>query len=217
MRARLWRHHLPTGILSLGLLLLTFYLVESPDSRYRWSMASAYVGLGLLGATLLTGPLDLLRGRKPAVSTDLRRDLGIWSAIVGLLHVVIGLQVHMGNPLLYFFHERAYPERLVLRGDLFGFGNYTGLLATFLLALLAALSNDRSLKRLGSRRWKGLQRWNYGLFALVVLHGIAYQVIENRPPGYSVLFGCMTGIVVVTQAAGFLRKKRQGVSGAERA
>ena len=41
----------------------------------RWSMATAYVGLALLGATLALGPLSVLRRRPNPVSTDLRRDV----------------------------------------------------------------------------------------------------------------------------------------------
>jgi sulfoxide reductase heme-binding subunit YedZ len=40
-------------------------------------MATAYVSLALLAATLVTGPINLLRRRPNPVSTDLRRDLGI--------------------------------------------------------------------------------------------------------------------------------------------
>ncbi|MBA4159583.1 MAG: hypothetical protein H0X65_19215, partial [Gemmatimonadetes bacterium] len=53
--------------------------------------------------------------------------------------------------------------------------------------LLLALSNDLSLRLLKAGRWKTLQRWNYALFALTVVHGIAYQVIEDRKAGYVVL------------------------------
>src|SRR5688572_18251144 len=60
---------------------------------FRVSMATAYVSLTLLAATLVTGPLNVLRRRPNPVSTDLRRDLGIWSALLGLGHVATGLMV----------------------------------------------------------------------------------------------------------------------------
>ena len=145
------------GLLMLlsGLLLVgLYYAVESPDAKYKWSMSRAYVSLLLLGATLLTGPLNVLRRQRNPVSTDLRRDLGIWSGIVGLAHVAIGWQVHMGNMLLYFFEEDKATKALSLRADLFGFANYVGLAGGPILVMLLALSNDLSLRKLKAPRWK---------------------------------------------------------------
>jgi sulfoxide reductase heme-binding subunit YedZ len=191
--------------------MLAIYLaVPSRDTIARWSMTTAYGGLALLGATLMIGPLNVLRLARNPVSTDLRRDLGICGALISLIHVVIGLQAHFrGHMLQYFFYPPTERHSLGgLRGDLFGFANYTGLIATGLVALLLALSNDLSLRRLGGRRWKSIQRWNYALFALVVIHGVVYQVLEQRTLPYPVLFGVMVAGVVVIQFAGF-RQQRQ--------
>ena len=172
-------------------------------------MATGYVGLALLGATLATGALNVLRNRRNSVSIDLRRDIGIWCGIISLAHVVIGLQVHMGNMLLYFFREVGETKRLVLRSDLFGFANYTGLIAALVIALLLALSNDASLRLLGSRRWKFLQRWNYAAIFLVVLHSLGYQITENRQLPYLFLFSVIVGAVLIIQFLGFRRQKRK--------
>jgi sulfoxide reductase heme-binding subunit YedZ len=96
-----------------------------------------------------------------------------------------------------------------IRYDLFGFANYTGLGATLLLALLLALSNDFSMRKLGSGRWKNLQRLNYILFAFVFLHGAAYQFLEKRMISYVVTFALMIAVVVVIQLAGFWQWKSQ--------
>jgi sulfoxide reductase heme-binding subunit YedZ len=175
-----------------------------------WSMATAYVSMALLVATLLTGPVNVLRGRRNPVSTDLRRDLGIWAGLMGVAHVVIGLQVHFrGRMWFYFVREVEETKELVLRADLFGFANYTGMLATFVLLLLLALSNDLSLRRLKAGLWKALQRWNYGLFALVAIHGVAYQVIEDRKAGYVALLATMAGLAIVLQLAGVRERRRR--------
>jgi DMSO/TMAO reductase YedYZ heme-binding membrane subunit len=55
--------------------------------------------------------------------------------------------------------------------------NYTGMVATLLLVLLLAISNDVSLRALGPARWKSIQRLNYVLSALVVIHGALYLAI----------------------------------------
>ena len=117
-------HHIVLCLVSTLLLVGLYYAVESPDVKYRWSMGTAYTSILLLGATLLTGPLNVLRRQRNPDSTDLRRDIGIWSGLVGLAHEAISWQVHMGNMLLYFFEEDKLTKALSLRADLFGFANY---------------------------------------------------------------------------------------------
>jgi len=81
--------------------------------------------------------------------------------------------------------------------------------ATLILAMLLALSNDMSLRRLGTKRWKSLQRWNYLCCILVVLHGIAYQFIENRSLWFVVFFAGMVLLAGVLQFVGVQAKRRQ--------
>ncbi len=209
------RHHLVLALGSAALLFAVYSYVgiEADDEVYMWSMATAYVSMALLVVTLLNGPVNVLRGHRNPVSTDLRRDLGIWAGLIGLAHVVIGLQVHFrGKMWFYFVREVEETKELVLRADLFGFANYTGMLATLVLILLLALSNDLSLRRLRAGRWKALQRWSYALFALVVVHGFAYQAIEDRKTGYVALLAFMVGLALVLQLAGFRGRKRKAAS-----
>lgn len=212
---RLLRHHIPLAI-GTGLTLFALYRYigrTADDAVFIWSMSTAYVATALLVATLVTGPVNVLLRRRNPVSTDLRRDIGIWAAIVGLAHVVVGLQVHFrGRLWMYFVHEVEGTTELALRTDLFGFANYTGLLATLVVLLLLTLSNDLSLRRLKARRWKALQRWNYGLVTLVLIHAVAYQVIEKRQALYVVLLGALIIATAATQVAGFRARRREGES-----
>jgi len=180
-RMRRIRRHLLLALMSGTLGTVIFLTLSSPDVFFRMSMASAYTSLSFLGASLILGPWNVLRNRPNPVSTDLRRDVGIWAGLSGVFHVVVGLQVHMGGKFwLYFFYPLEERHFFVFRHDPFGFANYTGLGATLVLLLLLALSNDLSLRCLGTSRWKSLQRWNYPCSILVVLHGIAYQLVEKR-------------------------------------
>jgi DMSO/TMAO reductase YedYZ heme-binding membrane subunit len=66
-----------------------------------------------------------------------------------------------------------------IQGGEFGFANYVGAGAALLFLMLVTMSNDFSLRSLGTRRWKSLQRWAYAAVSLTVAHGIAYQLVEN--------------------------------------
>src|SRR5262249_24972229 len=162
--------------------------------------------LALLAVTLVIGPLRGLRGRPNPVSNDLRRDCGIWAAAFGLGHTGYGLQGHL-KAILYQQLFRTAPDgTLALRLEGVALGNDPGLVAALLLVLLLALSNDLSLRRLGTGRWKALQRLNYALLALVAVHAILFQRLERRDSAYVVGFGLVVLLVGLIQAIGLWRR-----------
>lgn len=188
-----------SGLMTVGV----FFAVDAKDSTFRLSMATAYVGLALIGLSLIIGPINVLRGRPNPLNTSVRRDIGIWGGIVGLVHTVVGLQVHMaGRFWLYFLYPREESHLVPVRYDLFGLANYSGLGTSLVLVLLLALSSNAALTRLGSQRWKALQRWNYAGFALLVVHGAAYQLLEKRMAGFVLVFAVAVLFVGVLQAIG---------------
>jgi sulfoxide reductase heme-binding subunit YedZ len=203
------KHHFTLLIVTGVLLYLFIRLIPGDDVKYLWSMATGYVSIILLAGTLLIGPLNVYKKRLNPVSTDLRRDIGIWCGLIGLLHVVIGIQVHMGNIWLYFFKAVEGINSYQLRDDVFGVANYTGLLAGLILLILLFLSNDLSLQWLKTKRWKTIQRWNYILFSLVLIHGILYQVIEKRMIIIVVLFTGIMMLPAIAQTIGFRITKRK--------
>ena len=132
--------------------------------------------------------------------------MGIWAALFWLAHVVIGLQVHAARAHVDLLRYPAEQARLFpLRLDSVGWANHLGLL----LVLLLVLSNDWSLRRLGAQRWKGLQRWNYAVFGLVLAHGVLYQVLEKRIAGWVITFAVLSVLVIVLQVAGFRGRHKQ--------
>src|SRR5216117_3799144 len=154
LRQRLLYHHLPLAVASGACCLLVFALADSKYLPFRLSMATAYTSASLLGVTLVLGALKVLRGETSPLSTDWRRDAGIWAALFGVAHVVIGLQVHApGRMWTYFVYPAEQTRSFPLRLDSFGWANHLGFLAGLLLILLLLLSNDWSLARLGARRW----------------------------------------------------------------
>jgi methionine sulfoxide reductase heme-binding subunit len=171
------------------------------------SIGTAYTALFLTAATLLLGPLNVLRKRANPVSFDQRRDFGIWAGIAALVHTGVGLNVHLrGKMWLYFVDTSRH-----LRKDVFGFGNYTGTVAALVFVMLLALSNDISLRKLGVERWKSLQRWAYAALVLTVAHAIVYQHIETRSVPFQVvlyvLFGILLGFQIVAATKLSTRRK----------
>jgi sulfoxide reductase heme-binding subunit YedZ len=186
-----------------------FYLVfTSQDTAWRLSMATAYGSLVLLALSLMIGPWNKLRGLPNPISGYLRRDIGIWAGILGIAHVLVGLQVHMAK----WWHYFVLPGTLRFTQWMsFGLANYVGLGATLVLLLLLCLSNDASLRALGPSRWKSLQRWNYAGAVLVVGHGIVYMVVEKRTLGIILVFAGIVLLALGMQIAGFraVKKKTQ--------
>jgi len=167
------------GVISLGATWAVFAGVDSDDPVFRASIATAYVALGLFIVTLGFGPNAALRGRRYPVSTDIRRDFGIWSALVAIAHVVVGLQVHLRGKMWEYFVHRV--KGVVLpRIDPFGAANYTGLAAALIFLALLATSNDVSLRRLGTRRWRSLHALVTLCLVFTLLHAVTYQFVETR-------------------------------------
>ncbi len=178
-----------------------------------------YLCLILAGVSLLIGPLSLLRRRRNPVNIDVRRDIGIWSGIMGCLHVLLVLRgrIHDGLILLYFLREG--PRGYTPLATVFGLSNDAGLLATLLLLLLLAISNHASLRYLKGKRWKLLQRLTYLLMPLLLVHTFGYQYLNLRGPLF--VWGVIvlsTGIVAC-QFMGIaltLARRKHEVSGRSR-
>jgi sulfoxide reductase heme-binding subunit YedZ len=156
-----------------------YAIVGDGPRAQRLTIATAYVGLAFLAATLLIGPLNERRGRVNPVSTNVRRDIGIWAALAGILHTLVGFQVHMRGDIVRYFVPEADAGAVSGGAMAFLAANYTGLTATLLLVVLLTISNDFALRTLGSLRWKKVQRLNYLLFVLVIVHGFLYFAVDK--------------------------------------
>ncbi|HEV8534321.1 MAG TPA: ferric reductase-like transmembrane domain-containing protein [Candidatus Limnocylindria bacterium] len=170
------------------------------------TVATGYLALGLLALTLLIGPANILRDKRNPVSSYLRRDVGMWTAIVSVAHVMFGLQVHgrISEFLSYFFAPKDGPWL-----NSFGFGNWTGLAATVIVVGLLALSSDFALRRLKAASWKRLQRLNYALFALVLAHAFFYGALLRMTSPYTLLLVLTVIAVFLGQAVGIWTWRRR--------
>jgi methionine sulfoxide reductase heme-binding subunit len=198
IRRRLWQHFLPLLALS-GAMVAAFAAALDYGIVQRLSIGTGYAALALLAFTLSVGPLRAIRGRRLPVSIDLRRDAGICTGILGLAHVVLGLQVHYGGAIQRYFSSL----------DRAGLANWIGLAATVVLVLLLGISSDWAIRRLGTRWWKRLQRLAYALFVLVVAHTVLYQLVEERAPALVATAAAGAGATVALQLAGARRRARR--------
>lgn len=199
-------HH--ARYVTLG-LLFGFVLASLQPFRSTFnsvSLITAYGSIALLASTLLFGPLHVLKGGRPIISTSSRRHLGVWSGAFALVHVAAGLNVHMGGRYLDYFLAPAIggsmrPPRL----DAFGAANDVGLLATLLVILLMVISHDRWVRSIGPARWKRLQRGAYWLTALAFVHGFLYQALEKRHPALVMALVLILAAICGYQLAGRIR------------
>ena len=163
-------------------VMISALTIGPPSGRWdRLSIVSAYVCLILYAWALVIGPIRVLRNQPPQLNVYLRRDIGIWAAISGLLHLLIGTDLSL-NPV-YLGKFVTGPDGFAsveIRSGLFSWGSITGFVAGLIFLLLLALSNDYVLRWLGPKWWKRLQRSSYTAFFLFVLHGYAFQALELR-------------------------------------
>jgi methionine sulfoxide reductase heme-binding subunit len=209
LRRRLLLHHAPIALASSAGLLLLSSLAPSRGNGFsisRLASPTGDVALVLLGLTLLIGPANLLLGRRNPPNNYLRRDLGAWTAIYSIIHVIVGFQGHSGGAfgLVRYFVADGRP--LI---DNFGLGNWTGLAATVIVAGLLVISTDRYVRELKAPAWKSLQRLNYTLFALVVVHAIYYGALRQiTRPFTLVLLGTVAAVFAGQLAGIWLWRRR---------
>lgn len=200
------RNHLLLFVVSIGAAAGLYFLLAIPHPEpgswiFRMSLATAYVASVLLAATLSVGVWNLIRHGSSPLSTDLRRDLGIWCGIFAVAHTIVGLNVHMQSWTQYFVADAGGP-----RMDFFGLANYLGIAASAIVIVLLATSNDRSITLLRSRNWKRVQRWSYLFAALTGAHAILYIAIEKRLVPYLFIVAAITAYVLAIQLTGITKR-----------
>jgi methionine sulfoxide reductase heme-binding subunit len=199
---RRFRRHLVLAFATAAIVGFAYAATPSPDVRHRLSMATAYAGLIFLAVSLGLGPWNVLCRKPNPISFDLRRDVGIWTGSLAIVHTAVGLTVHLRGRMWMYFFKRLHPFKL--QNTEFGFANYAGLGAALLFLLLLAISNDFALRTLGTHRWKSLQRWSYAALALTAAHAIAYQLVEKRHLPWVLLFAGLMAAVTAGQLLGFI-------------
>jgi len=232
---RLLFHHLPIAMASAVLLLMFtglslftnsfshdsgstgafgFALDPSNRSFASWlTIATGYLATALLTVTLLVGPLNLLLRRANPLSNYLRRDLGAWVVIFGALHVVLAFREAYRGVFSFvgFFVADGAPLT-----DSFGLGNWTGLAALVIAACLLATSTTRAVRELRPARWKSMQRLNYTVFGLLLLHATSYGALQRTSSPFTILLFCIAATVMLGQLMGIWLWRRRKSPAARR-
>lgn len=172
----------------------------------RLSMMLSWVCLVLFAAALVVGPAHALRTGRLVTNYLLRRDLGIWCALTGLAHLALAFKTSM-NPayMQLYVHGAADWPAPPVRSVMYRWAVLGSLVIAALFALLLLLSNNFSLRVLGPRWWKRLQRLSYLAFVLTVAHSVVFQVIESRTAVLVIALAALTLAVVAGQYAGWSR------------
>lgn len=201
----LTRNRLLTHVALAGLTVGAYFLATryAPTAflPYHMVIGMGYLSLLLMGFTLAIGTLNLFRVRRNPVNIYLRRDVGIWAGITGLIHVIYAMTINNRDDLLAnFFRWTPYGYKL-LTGNR-GLSNYIGLAATLILLALLATSNHYTLRRFKGKKWKTIQRWNYALIVLTVIHTLMYQAMSGRESYFNTLTWIGIALVIIAQAVG---------------
>lgn len=204
--SRVRRQLLLLAIISVFASVLIL-LVPGRTPLERVSMVTGYLGLVLIAVSLAIGPLNILRAASNPPSINLRRDIGILAGIAAIAHVIFGLQVHLGGEFVrYFFEIKTGAGISGIRLDGFGIANHLGLMAALIIILLLSISNNLSIRKLGPRTWKAIQRSSYVGAFLVVVHALLYQAVERRQIPFIAGVLIVVGAALYLQLLGFRRR-----------
>lgn len=208
-RTRLYHH----GTLAATSFLMTSLvaLLGSGDTLLdAISLATAYICLVFMAIALCLGPLRALRSGQLALNIYLRRDIGIWAGMAGLVHLFVATELSMSQRYMEVYVDissRGLSE--ALRADLFSWGSIIGFLVGILVLMLLILSNNKIFKLVGPTWWKRLQRFAYPTFVLSVLHGFAFQALEARHVFLiCIVFVVFIGVLVL-QISGYRTIKKR--------
>lgn len=206
----------------MSLVLIGVFWVSRPQwtADMRLWRAVGDASVVLLALSLAVGPAGRLF---PAVAriARWRRQLGIWTALTGLLHSVLVLwgwvAFDLGRLMGYEFVPQLGRTARLEPG--FGLANLMGLVALAWLLVLLATSSDRAVRRLGPGVWTWLQGFAHVVFYLVVLHAayflyMHYTMSFHRsvPPEanwFRVPLLVLAGVLLALQIASSVQGARQ--------
>ena len=214
---RRWHHHAALAAVTAVIYILISTVVASPTPLDQLSLASAYICLFLMAAALSIGPLQAIRTQRVSTNIFLRRDIGIWAALAGLIHLVVATAQSMTPRYMSLYVDvSTHKLSAALRAELFLWGSVSAFSVGLLLLLLLGLSNNFAMQYLGVTWWKRLQRSACLAFMLTLVHALMFQIIESRSVSMMALLLCLLLLLSGLQLWGFIqvtsrRKQKTGL------
>jgi len=211
MNPRLKYHLVLVALTAASFGMAAFY--GSTDGiADRLSIVSAYLCMVLLGCALFIGSARAISTGRPGLNMYVRRDIGIWAALVGLVHFFLANALAMNTAYLDLYVKlSAVPPSAEFRSQLYMWGTILGFLVAVLFFLLLGLSSDRMLRWVGTRWWKRLQRTSYLAFIFTALHAFAFQVLESRQGFLVGVVSFVCVVILVAQFAGVAAVRRRSM------
>ncbi|WP_306258372.1 ferric reductase-like transmembrane domain-containing protein [Pararhizobium sp. IMCC21322] len=214
-----WVRHLIVIVLAVIGTALFLYSRAEWSPMHRWNRAVGDMSLVLVALAMALGPMSRL-WRSFVRWVPYRRELGIYAVMLALVHFTIILfgWVELDLMRLVGFEFHPSLQRYVMVQHGFGLANLVGVLALLYGAILAATSNDRSLRWLGSSVWKFVQQGTYVLWWLSVIHTgyflfmhfLDFHRQTPEPNWFQWPFVGLVTIVLVLQIAASLTTWRNG-------
>lgn len=178
-RARTFGRHLLVMAVAAAGMGAALWWREEWAPMHRWNRAAADTSFLLLAAAMALGPLARL-WPKFAVLMAFRRELGIYCAVLALIHTVVVLDGWLEWNLLRLAGFAYHPQlgRYVMAEHGLGFGNLVGTAALLYVVWLALISNDVAVQVLGPKVWRHLQQGANLVWALALLHAVYFLFLH---------------------------------------
>jgi methionine sulfoxide reductase heme-binding subunit len=202
-------HYIPMLVVSIIFCFIFYVFRSQPLTTIPFiTYTSGYLSIFLIALSMLLGPVNLILKQKNPISSYIRRDIGIFGGILGIVHSAVGLFMHFtGKPWLYFVKE--VEDGFSIRFGNFGLANYTGLLGVLILIFLLVISNDYFLVKYKAVKWKNLQRFTYLLFILVIAHSVFYRLNAEKEDLILYLYLPLFLVILIFQFIGIWLKMKE--------
>ncbi len=125
--------------------------------------------------------MGALSAKIPAVGKlmSIRKELSIIVGFPVLAHAVKRVFGSFPSGWQFFFDNETYMQSprvsSALGSGVTSFAFVLGLVMTILFLVLWITSFDSVHRKLGTKRWKSVQRWSYGLYAMLFIHAMCLQ------------------------------------------
>ncbi len=111
---------------------------------------------------------------------SIRKELSIIVGFPVLAHAVKRVFGSFPQGWQYFFDNETYMQSprvsSALGSGVTSFAFVLGLVMTILFLVLWITSFDSVHRKLGTKKWKSIQKWSYGLYAMLFIHSMCLSV-----------------------------------------